>query len=52
MNIRLALALAACLQCSAAFAGVKGEWHTDPNEALAVARKLRRPVLAVAMDHG
>jgi len=31
---------------------VKGEWFTDAEQALATARKSRRPVLAVAMDHG
>jgi hypothetical protein len=30
---------------------VKGKWYTRPNEALAAARKAKKPVLAVAMDH-
>ena len=31
---------------------VKGEWHTDPDQALAAAAKSKTPILAVAMDHG
>ena len=31
---------------------IKGDWHTDPGEALAAARKAKKPVLAAAMDHG
>jgi len=31
---------------------VKGNWHTDPDLALAAAEKLKTPILAVAMDHG
>jgi hypothetical protein len=31
---------------------VKGEWHTDPDRALAAAVKSKTPILAVAMDHG
>lgn len=31
---------------------VKGEWLTDPDQALAAAAKLKTPILAVAMDHG
>ena len=31
---------------------VQGDWLTDPDAALAAARKTGKPVLAVAMDHG
>ena len=31
---------------------VKGKWFTDPAEALAAAVAVKKPVLAVAMDHG
>ena len=31
---------------------VKGDWHTDPDKALAAAEKSKTPILAVAMDHG
>jgi hypothetical protein len=31
---------------------VKGKWYTDPKTALAAAQKEKKPVLAVAMDHG
>jgi hypothetical protein len=31
---------------------VEGAWFTDADEALAAAVKSKRPVLAVAMDHG
>ena len=31
---------------------IKGRWFTDRQQALAAARRARRPVLAVAMDHG
>ena len=31
---------------------IKGNWHTDPGEALAAAKKAKKPVLAAAMDHG
>ena len=31
--------------------GVRGSWHTEPEQALAEARKSGKPVLAVAMDH-
>ena len=31
---------------------VKGEWLTDPDEALKAAAEAKTPVLAVAMDHG
>jgi hypothetical protein len=44
-------ALGILLLTSAAFA-VEGDWHGDAASALADARKTKRPVLAVAMDHG
>ena len=31
---------------------VEGDWLTDPDKALEAARVSKRPVLAVAMDHG
>ena len=31
---------------------VRGDWHGDAESALAAARDAKRPVLAVAMDHG
>ncbi|NQT13491.1 MAG: hypothetical protein HQ582_12120 [Planctomycetes bacterium] len=31
---------------------VKGHWFTQADEALAAAEAARKPVLAVAMDHG
>lgn len=31
---------------------IKGHWYTDPDEALAAAKKEKKPVLAAAMDHG
>ncbi len=31
---------------------VEGTWFTDADKALAAAVKAKRPVLAVAMDHG
>ena len=30
---------------------IQGQWHTDATSALAAARRAKRPVLAVAMDH-
>ena len=48
---RAAPLLAVLLLASPALA-VTGDWHTDPDAALAAALKARRPVLAVAMDHG
>ncbi len=55
MTNRPALALAALialLGVAAPAFGVDGDWFTDADEALAVAAKAKRPVLAVAMDHG
>jgi len=31
---------------------IQGKWYTDSRRALEEARRTRRPVLAVAMDHG
>ena len=31
---------------------VKGTWFDDPADALAAAAQKKKPVLAVAMDHG
>ena len=31
---------------------VKGKWFTEPDAALTTAEKVKKPVLAVAMDHG
>lgn len=32
--------------------GVEGDWITDPDAALRAASASKRPILAVAMDHG
>ncbi|MCU0723978.1 MAG: hypothetical protein MUC63_10265 [Planctomycetes bacterium] len=45
-----ALVLAA-LASAASAQEVRGRWFTEPDAALAEARKAGRPVLAVAMDH-
>ncbi|MFA4986931.1 MAG: hypothetical protein WC712_10130 [Candidatus Brocadiia bacterium] len=33
-------------------AEVKGKWLTDRDKALSEAQKVKKPILAVAMDHG
>ena len=54
MNTARTIVFAAVfLSLSAAPAlAVKGEWLTDPDEALTAAAKSKTPILAVAMDHG
>jgi len=42
----------AVLSFAAPALAVTGDWHTDADRALAEALKAKRPVLAVAMDHG
>lgn len=39
------------LSAGTAFA-VEGDWSTDPAGALRAAEESKRPILAVAMDHG
>ena len=50
--MKLALAAFAILALASPALAVEGDWHTDPDAALAAALKAKRPVLAVAMDHG
>jgi hypothetical protein len=49
--LALAFALTLCAGAPTARA-VEGDWFTDADEALAAAAKSKRPILAVAMDHG
>lgn len=44
--------LAVLLAGTARADGVRGDWSTDADRALALARESGKPVLAVAMDHG
>lgn len=46
----LCLALISVFATSA-IGEVKGKWFTDREKALDEAQKLKKPVLAVAMDH-
>jgi hypothetical protein len=55
MRLRSILLLLLCAANGAllqAGGDVKGAWFDDPADALAAAAKKRKPVLAVAMDHG
>lgn len=44
--------LALLLLFPSAARAVEGDWYGDAESALADAMKTKRPVLAVAMDHG
>ncbi len=52
LSILLAVVLAVPLTSSPQAEKVRGDWFTDPDQALAAAEKAKKPVLAVAMDHG
>jgi len=55
MTNRHGLALAVLVLLGGAIGpalAVEGDWFTDADDALAAASKSKRPVLAVAMDHG
>jgi hypothetical protein len=45
------IAAAVLFSAAAPALAVQGSWFTDPDPALAAAKKERKPVLAVAMDH-
>jgi hypothetical protein len=47
----LAVAVVVCLPGLRAEDSVKGKWFPERDKALAEAQKLKKPVLAVAMDH-
>jgi hypothetical protein len=51
-KLLLCLALLTLARGVTAQEAVKGEWFTEPGAGLAAAAKAKRPVLAVAMDHG
>ena len=56
MKSRTFRATVACLMFAIFFTTgiygeVKGKWFTDREKALAEAQKLKKPILAVAMDH-
>ena len=52
LRILLALVLGVPAAFSPQDEKIEGEWFTDPDQALAAAEKAKKPVLAVAMDHG